>query len=379
MKKKTLPIGSTLEKTFKKLFWKFAGLPSKPETPNVFDPKTAHSILVLRPDRLGDFLLSVPALRALQESLVPKARLTLVAGERSEGVARLFFPNARIWVSKKFFLSRLVLWGRLWVHSFDAVIDFHSYPFSTTSSWLSLLSGSPIRTGFWAEGDFAEYSELSKKVFNHGVKAPAENLPESDKSFLLVKKMVPKLKKSTEENGMPPMSSAVRNRVEEFFRKSKIGPKDKVLGIHPTLQKRDNRWSPEKYIELVENLFSVSGLKVVVIYGQSEEGELKQFRQSTKSFSNVFMAPTNDLFFILEAAKRFDVFVCGDSGLMHACSWATRVVAVFGPSDPKRWGPSVLTGFRHKVFRKKDGLCDSVKPREVAQEVKRTLAKRSVK
>jgi ADP-heptose:LPS heptosyltransferase len=87
----------------------------------------------------------------------------------------------------------------------------------------------------------------------------------------------------------------------------------------------------------------------------------------------------NDLFFILEVAKRFDVLVCGDSGLMHACSWITRVIAVFGPSDPKRWGPSALTGFRHRVFRKKDGVCDSVGSREVAQEVKKIWAKRPAK
>jgi ADP-heptose:LPS heptosyltransferase len=234
-----------------------------------------------------------------------------------------------------------------------------------------------VRVGFWATGDFAEYHELSRKVFNHGVKAPQENISETDKSFLLVKKLVPTLKKPSRME-LPSLPEAVGERVSKFLEGSGITPGDRVVCLHPTLQKRDNRWSPARYLELVSLLSKEPRLKFIVLHGKGEGKELSAFRESARPFSNVFIAPSNDLLFILSVAKRSDALVCGDSGLMHACSWVTRVAAVFGPSEPKRWGPSSLTPFRHQVFRKKDRRCDSVPAREVSAQVKKMLAKRSI-
>jgi len=93
----------------------------------------------------------------------------------------------------------------------------------------------------------------------------------------------------------------------------------------------------------------------------------------TTGFSNVFTLPNDDLFFILEAAKGFDGMVCNDSGIMHLCAWVTPLFAVFGPSNTKRWGPQNQNGIKHHVFQTKDGLCDSVKPGQVAHVVRKDL------
>ena len=39
---------------------------------------------------------------------------------------------------------------------------------------------------------------------------------------------------------------------------------------------------------------------------------------------------------MMGVAGRFNVFVCNDSGIMHAISQVADTVAVFGPSDPQR-------------------------------------------
>src|SRR5665213_692330 len=362
---------SFLEKNFKKLFWNliswFIPLEKK------IDPRKIRSVLVLRPDRLGDFVLSVPALEALQKKLGSSGQWTLVAGQPNADLAKFYFPRARVWVFKKNIFSRVNLWLKISLNFFDAVIDLHSYPFSTTTALLTILSGSPIRIGFWAKEDFQEHKDISKMVFKGGIEAPDENLSEVQKSFLLIKKLFPDTKLSASKKDLRPFSRETVKKVQSFYSQMGVSSKDKVLGIHPTLRKKDNRWSQKRYIELIRQLSLLGGVKIVVLHGKGEDAELKEFQKQTDGLSCVFTLPSDDLFFILEAAKRFNGLVCNDSGIMHLCAWVTKIFAVFGPSNPKRWGPQNRPGVKHQVFQAKDGLCDSVKPQKAFLAVKREL------
>jgi ADP-heptose:LPS heptosyltransferase len=300
--------------------------------------------------------------------------LTLVSGKLYAYLARFYFPQARVWVFKKNIFSRMGLWLKLFACSFDAVIDLHSYPFSTTTALLSVLSGSSIRIGFWAEGDFREYRDVSKRIFNHGTEAPLENISEVQKSFLLVKRIFPAAKLGLAQPNLKSLSQTTVKDVREFYSQIGIASKDKILGIHPTLRKKDNRWSQKRYLELVQQLGLIKGLKIVIFHGKGENEELKEFQAQTARFPNVFTLPSDNLFFILEAAKRLDALVCNDSGIMHLCAGVTKILAIFGPSNPKRWGPQNRPGVQHQVFQEKDGLCDSVRPQKVFLAVKRELS-----
>jgi ADP-heptose:LPS heptosyltransferase len=357
------------EKKLKKLFWALAG--GRIRVGSTDDPpERSGSILILRPDRLGDFLLSAPALKAIEKKAERWYQLTIVAGVSNASLARALFPKAKVLVFRPFFLNRLVLFLKLWMSRFPFVVDFHSYPFSTTSALMSLLSGSPRRFGFWAGGDHKDFRALSQRVYNLGLKTPPENLHESLKSASLAHGLFP-LMPPMKSLPLPlpiPIPSEVTGLVKDFYRTNGVTVKTKVIGIHPTLLKADNRWSQERYMELIGKLRAVSGLKIVVVHGQGEERELERFKELLEPLSNVFVLPSNDLFFILEAAKRFRVFVCNDSGLMHLAAGVTTLLAVFGPSDPRRWGPLLSKKFKQRIFRKKDGLCDSVRASEVARE-----------
>jgi ADP-heptose:LPS heptosyltransferase len=289
----------------------------------------------------------------------------------------------------------------LWRSRFDVTVDFHSYPFSTTSSLMALLSGSPTRIGFLATGDFEQYRELSRKIFNVGLPAPPENLHESSKSLLLVKKMFRGKARIGPGPAVPPAADPqLQARVGRFFQEIGANKGTRLLGIHPTLQKKDNRWAPEKYVELSQKLSGVKNLKVIVIHGKGEGEDLEQFKamlgepirlaslaqgkpashpqtvqkgvQSGET-PGVFYLPDDDVLFIREAAKRMKALVCGDSGIMHACAGVTKVLAVFGPSEPSRWGPLDRAKRGHVLFRKKDRLCDSVEPSEVAKAVFKSI------
>jgi ADP-heptose:LPS heptosyltransferase len=333
-------------------------------------PRRWASALLIRPDRLGDFVLTLPALLAFKKKAGPRCQTTLVVGERGEALARLFFPDWNLKVYRKKPLTQLGLLAALKSRSYDLTLDFHSFPFSNTTALWTLFSGSRIRIGFFEKrGDHP-----SAKIYNAGVPICDENVHERDKNWKLLKRLFPGLGAPPVIQAIPPVPGGFAFQADQFWQACEIGPQDKVLGFHPTLGKKDNRWSPEKYLELIRRLSKATRLKFVLVHGWGEDAALDEFRKKAAGIPGLFILPGHDLLLILQAAKRFDGFVCNDSGLMHALSLVTNVAAVFGPSDPERWGP--IGGHAHKIFRAPDHLCDSVRVSEVAGYIQKTWAGR---
>lgn len=361
-------LASKIENRFKELFWALASLRLKGGASKLSAPGQRLSLLVLRPDRLGDFILSAPALRELLDKTGNDIDLTIVTGERNRTIAHFLFPRARLWTFPKFFLSRLVLFMRLWLGRFDLVVDFHSFPFSTTSALMALLSGSPCRVGFW---DTGKYGELSRKIFNWGVPPPPLDLHEREKSLRLVKRLHAGAKMSR-SFPVPAIPVSVRARVESFYAALNLKKGERVIGLHPTLQKVDNRWQQENYFELVRKFRKARGFKLVIVHGRGEGEELARFLEGLGEKGNVFVLPEDGVLFILEACKKLDLFVGNDSGLAHLAALVTRVLVIFGPSEPSRWSPLDTGHGKPKILRKKDRFCDSVTPGEVVKEIRKT-------
>ncbi len=360
-----------LEKKAKKSFWFFLkpliGL--IPSTSQSLPPHP--SLLVLRPDRLGDFILSAPAITALLRKAGPSARVTLVAGVPNELLTRRLFPSARVWVFRKNIFSRMDLLIKILLNRFDAVVDFHSYPFSTTSALMALVSGSSRRVGFInSQGP----NELQEAIFNWGVPAPSENTHESQKSMLLSRKLYPAIK-------FPGLKAVFKmdlvqdqRLIEKFLAQTGIKPDDRLIGFHPTLAKEDNRWNPEYYLELLRLVPPRKGIKWVLFHGRGEGNQLENFKKAVEDQPGVVILPSDHLSQVMAAAGRCSLFVGGDSGLTHACAIMTRVIALFGPSDPRRWGP--LSLHRPVIIRSADQKCGSIQPKKVAAVVKKALIKK---
>jgi ADP-heptose:LPS heptosyltransferase len=359
--------GSFLERGFKKFLARALPLLARDAPPSP-DPASPKSFLLLRPDRLGDFILALPALQALQKNIPPGSRVTLVAGERSQELARFFFPGFEVLVFPKNLWGRLALYRRLWAGRFDAVADLHSNPFSTTSAFMTLLPRSLFRVGFVDPSQ-----PLSGKVFNRPVPLDSGQRHEREKNLMLVGKLLER--KNLDFRGLPALDipGNIREKAEDFYRMAGFKKGDFVVGFHPTLLKQDNRWSQENYLRLVKALGKGRPVRMVVVWGRGEEGSLEEFKGKARGIPGLYFLPTCDLLFLLEAARRFSVFVCNDSGLMHLVSLVSNVLAVFGPSHPGQWKP--VGKKRVRIFRTPDGKCDSVPPEAVAAGIRKMFLK----
>jgi ADP-heptose:LPS heptosyltransferase len=356
--------GKAIEKTIKNSFINFLALliPNDENAP-VPDIKLVNSALVLRPDRLGDFILAVPAINLLKEKLNKKAKLTIVAGSRGEDIASLFFNGDKIIIYKRNFFSFLKMMFYIFINKYDIVINFHSYPFSMTSAIMTLAAKCRVRIGY-KETNIK--NTLAPKIFNKGVILTNDDLHERDKDMLLLKPLKIRLSGKT----APPkinLPAEAKARAQEFYKNCGIKKADFVIGIHPTLKKKDNRWKKENYRDLILGAREKLKAKTIVVYGMGEEDELRIFMKLIAGIKDVFILPYNDIISIMAAAERFDRFICNDSGIMHAVSMVTDVIAIFGPSTVKRWLP--IGANKITILQKKDRNCDSVSTGEVLRKI----------
>jgi len=240
---------------------------------------------------------------------------------------------------------------------------------------MALASGSPIRVGYW---DMGEFRAWSRRVFPSGRLAPPENLHEMEKSLCLLGPLG--LEPGPKENiplKIPLASADIRDRVRIFYEKAGITNQDVVLGLHPTLQKRDNRWPPGHYEKLISKAAVLPRIKIVLVHGRGEKKDLQRFEELARKIDKLIILPADDVLFILEAARRFDLFLCGDSGLMHLAALTTRVAALFGPSDPCRWGPLKWGRPGNLILRPKNHHCESFGVQKVFKAVQKTLGLRN--
>ena len=123
-------------------------------------------------------------------------------------------------------------------------------------------------------------------------------------------------------------------------------------------------WSPSNYGLLHHRIGRHLGLKTVLTWGPGEEGLVRKVMAACPGEKPSTFATTLPQFIAL--ARRSRLFVGGDTGPMHlAAACRTPVVAIFGPTDPRRNGsphPEDLAVFHpvpcgpcHKGVRRKYG------------------------
>ena len=115
-----------------------------------------------------------------------------------------------------------------------------------------------------------------------------------------------------------------------------------VLALAPIAATAAKTWPAEKFAELVRRLTAPGGLcagwRVALVGGPDDSAQVQPIRQAAPQAITIFDEP--DLLTVQSALARCRAFVGNDSGLAHlAASAGTPALALFGPTDPARYGP----------------------------------------
>jgi ADP-heptose:LPS heptosyltransferase len=116
---------------------------------------------------------------------------------------------------------------------------------------------------------------------------------------------------------------------------------------------RARRWAPERLSQVGRALLERHGFKPIVLSGLAEDEQALARKVAAQIGPAAYIAPPAPSPQALGAlVRRCRLVVANDGGVVHvATAVGTPVVAIFGPSNDKAWGPYPVDDSRHQVVR----------------------------
>lgn len=293
--------------------------------------KQFQNILVVRTDRIGDVVLSLPMIASLR-TCFPSARKAMLLrsytkdiAEGYEGLNAILLYDAE--GEEKPFVSMLAEVRR---ERFDVVVI--SYP-TFRLALLMFLARIPVRVGT----GYRWYSLLfNRKVFEHRRTAEKHEL-EYNLSLLNSLGCRDQTKPSITLK-VPPWAV---ERAREERRELGIGEDESVVILHPGSGGSARDWSPERFGGLAR-LLSGRGYRVVVTGTGKEEALMQRVVQSSGGRALPIRRELSlqELAGFLQSAR---LVVANSTGPLHvAAAVGTPVIGLYPPipeCSPTRWGP----------------------------------------
>jgi len=268
-------------------------------------------LLIIRLSAFGDVIHTLPAVVALRDAgheitwVVERPYRELVARVGNVDTISVSMKKwGRAFVSSRgeIFAARAAMRG------FDAAIDFQGLIKSASLAW---VSHAPLRYGF----DREAIRENPAGVFLNRRVAIDRTQHVVEWNFALAHAVEPAIVNVPHVDYAPflgEVPEALRNRIV----------------LLPATGQEQKEWGAENFRELAQRL----GDAALVVWGPGEE-------ELAHAVGAEVAPPTNlsELAAVLRAAK---LVVGGDTGPLHlAAALESRVVGLFGPTNPARNGP----------------------------------------
>ena len=275
-----------------------------------------NRILVIRGGAIGDFVLTLPAIKLLRDRF-PRAHIEILGYKHIIALAeKRFYADAIRSIESgplaTFFAKDAALPAELteYFGSFDLIVSYLFDPDGIFQNNLKrcgikmFIAGPPKLSGH-------EHAALQ-------------------------------LARPLEQIGLHLKNPAARiypTEVDREFVHDVLGNSSKpVIALHPGSGSETKNWPMEKWKKLGEHLFSTDRT-VLVVAGEADEERLRLLESSWKDkpvrFAKNLALPH------LAALFETSVFIGHDSGVSHiAAAVGARCILLFGPTDPAVWAPA---------------------------------------
>ena len=288
-----------------------------------FDRQPPRRILLICTQRIGDVLLATPLARSLKQAW-PEAELHFLVFKGTEGVLMgnpdvdriIAFPHRTGWRGK------LAQFRQLW-RRYDLAVSAIATDRARLYGWV----GAAFRIGFVAEQEkgktllldrWLQFDDRDTHTVSMGLRLTALL------GIAPCYQVVP-----------PALAHDARDAL--FARLSSLKPHNYAV-LHPSPKFAYKMWRREGWIELAEWLRR-QGLQVVLTGGPDPD-------EKTYADAIARQAPVLDLTGALSLAEtaeligRAKLFIGPDTAATHiAAATGVPTIALFGPSNPVKWGP----------------------------------------
>jgi len=295
-----------------------------------------RNILVVRTDRLGDVLLTLPVL-PLIHACHPEARVTMLlsryTGEIVEGNRN---ADGLLWYDdipgRPAPFLRMV--RRIRKEHFDAVILVHP---TFRLAWMMKLAGIPVRVGT----GYRYYSFLlNRRVYEHRKDARRHELEYNLRLLAELGCTVPdKLERPDYGVSIPPEAE---RKVHELKQSFGVGLERPLVIIHPGSGGSAREWPLESFARLAAGLQLRNNVDIVVTGSREEEQRVRRCIDLAggRLVSFAGLLGLKELAALIQSAS---LFVSNSTGPLHLAVAVGTPVLGFYPQitamSPRRWGP----------------------------------------
>jgi heptosyltransferase-3 len=306
-------------------------------------------ILVIRGGAIGDFILTLPALKALRDAR-PRAHMEILGYKHIAVLAENRFYAQKVHSIEygplaRFFARNSELPAELadYFASFDLIVSYLYDPDRIFESNLrrcgvqNLICG-PARI---VESAGHAARQLARPIQELGIKVVD-----------LAERIFP----------------SIEDRV--FAREFLESVPQPIIAIHPGSGSHEKNWPLENWIGLFSSGGRFADLeRLVVISGEADETQTDQLEREWKNrdvrFARILPLPS------LAAVLERRIFIGHDSGISHlAAAVGANCVLLFGPTDPDVWAPK---NENVRVLRPPSGKLSDLKTQTVGEALARLL------
>lgn len=272
----------------------------------------AGRILIIRGGAIGDFILTLPAIRLIRQNL-PETRIEVLG---YPGIAQLaldpdhadavhsieYAPLAR-------FFSRKPELDPAMVEFFTGFQQIVSYLYDPDGIFEENLRAAGVKNLLVGPGKLSDDLHAVQQLAR-----PLEKL-----AFFL-------------EDAAPRFSPSEKDHASaENFHPSSSG----FIALHPGSGGKKKNWPVQNWMELA-SVLQAAGHKLLLVGGEAEEETLRVLEQKLH-IPVVRHLPLRTLGALLHRSR---LFIGHDSGISHlAAASGVRCLLLFGPTDPDIWAP----------------------------------------
>jgi heptosyltransferase-3 len=287
-----------------------------------------NRVLVIRGGAIGDFILTLPALKALRDAY-PFAHIEILGYKHIAALGEnRFYAQAVRSIEygplASFFTKNSELPAELAAYfaSFDLII---SYLYDPDRIFESNLRRCGVENLFCGRAKIVETSGHAARQLAQPIEQLGVTVADLTEQIFL--------------------SVDDRRFAQEFLRSS-LQP---IVAIHPGSGSEKKNWPLENWIELLSSKHGVSRTKrelgsigkqlsVIVVSGEADNTQTVQLEDAWKDpdvrFAKNLPLPQ------LAAVLEHTIFVGHDSGISHlAAAAGAKCILLFGPTDPSVWAP----------------------------------------
>jgi lipopolysaccharide heptosyltransferase II len=316
------------------------------------DPAAVRRILVIRFDLLGDLVNSMPAVEALHERF-PAARITMLTLPHTAAIPRQHacvdevltldtntIRSPRNWLRPATFGELVTMALTLRRAHYDLCLSLYG---PTAGIW-ALVSGARRRIGYAGEARASLFTDpVPGRRFDRPRHEVDWDLQLAAAAGASAMYRAPSLR-------VPPEAAArMRARLEALG----IRPGDRVVGIHGgAVNGTAKRWPAGHWAALADRLIAQRHVHVLLTGSASERPISEAIRRRMRETPIVLTGET-DIDELLAVLARCDLVLSGDSGPLHmAVALGRPTVSIYGPTDPRLYGPSPKPEQRAIVIRR---------------------------